>query len=627
MKGHVPRIALSGLTFTGKDKTPVGVSLQPNLNVLWGASNTGKSFTAKTIDFMLGGSRALPDITERDGYERAWLALTLPKSGPSTLVRALAGGAFELLSGHVLDFDPRNKERRKLAGKHNAARPDNVSQFLLGELSLAGQLIADDVYGHKRPLSFRDLVRYCLVDEASIQSETSPAESGQFVSPTEEHSVLKLLLTGQDDSAIETVVDRKTFTTKTNAKLEMLDELLKGIADELASDFPKADELQEQSTRLEETLAAVQQEVQAAQESIRGLLSEKSRLAKVTFQREQRRAEIQINFGRFEQLELVYASDIKRLEAIEEAGFVLTLSGDQPCPLCGASPEDQTHSHGMNDIKRARAAANFEIEKIRKQQGDLRLTIEALNSEGLQIEEELAVLGLELEETERDLGRLAPGADDSKRKLDDVLSVRDRVRKGLDLLMQQKSLVERREQLVSAKPASKADRPQLGVPSSVMHDFAQKVSEVLAEWQFPGRRHVSFDDGAYDMRIDGKHRKDNGKGVRAVTHSAFKVALLLFCQERGLPHPGFLLLDTPLLTYRDPIKGPLAADEQELSNTSLKEFFFEHLSKVSKGSQIIVVENVDLPSQIGALAHVETFTGDPSNDRFGLFPRNFTPRV
>jgi hypothetical protein len=84
---------------------------------------------------------------------------------------------------------------------------------------------------------------------------------------------------------------------------------------------------------------------------------------------------------------------------------------------------------------------------------------------------------------------------------------------------------------------------------------------------------VSFDEGTYDLRIDGKNRRDNGKGVRAITHAAFKVALLMFCRERGLPHPGLLVLDTPMLTYRDPLRsreGPLGADEQAIRNTSLK---------------------------------------------------------
>ncbi len=96
----------------------------------------------------------------------------------------------------------------------------------------------------------------------------------------------------------------------------------------------------------------------------------------------------------------------------------------------------------------------------------------------------------------------------------------------------------------------------------------------------------------------------------------------MFCRERKLPHPGFVVLDTPLLTYRDPIKtkSPLGDDEKELRNTSLKEHFFEHLSKVSAQGQIIVVENIDLPNNIRSLANVEIFTGDPNNGRAGLFP-------
>ncbi len=97
----------------------------------------------------------------------------------------------------------------------------------------------------------------------------------------------------------------------------------------------------------------------------------------------------------------------------------------------------------------------------------------------------------------------------------------------------------------------------------------------------------------------------------------------MFCRERGLPHPGFLVLDTPMLTYRDPLRskeGALEADEQAIRNTSLKGFFFEHLSKIADLGQVIVVENVDLPDGIERLAHLEVFTGDPTSGRAGLFP-------
>ena len=136
------------------------------------------------------------------------------------------------------------------------------------------------------------------------------------------------------------------------------------------------------------------------------------------------------------------------------------------------------------------------------------------------------------------------------------------------------------------------------MPANAVHDFAQTVSRVLTEWWFPGQRHVSFDEATYDLRIDGKPRRDNGKGVRAITHAAFKVALLMFCRERGLPHPGFLMLDTPLLTYRDPLDsaaGPLSADEQAIKSTSLKDYFFAHLSSLGALGQIIVVETWNCP--------------------------------
>ena len=128
----------------------------------------------------------------------------------------------------------------------------------------------------------------------------------------------------------------------------------------------------------------------------------------------------------------------------------------------------------------------------------------------------------------------------------------------------------------------------------------------------------------YDLIIDGKLRTDNGKGVRAVTHAAFKVALLLFCHDKGLPHPGFIVLDTPLLTYRDPMKNPklgeLSEDEKELAKTSLKQRFFEHLDSIRDLGQFIILENIDPPVDVENLAHVHLFYGMAGGGRNGLFP-------
>lgn len=613
---------IARLTFTGGSVETAALALHPGLNVLYGASNTGKSFTLKAIDFLLGGARPLPGIEEREGYERGWLSAALPKSGDVTLMRALVGSAFELHPGHVAAPGDDRSGVRELSAKHDHTNTDNVSQFLLDELGFVAKFIAVDVNGNKRSLSFRDLARFCLVDETAIQSETSPAESGQYQFATAERSVFKLLITGVDDSAIVPVLDKKSFRTATNAKLEVVDEMVGSVIDELTADYPDADQLPDQGRRLQATLDTVQSDVQAAQESIRERLARKRRLADGISEVQQRLTDIGINLERFEQLEAVYRSDIERLEAIEEAGFLLTVGGDKDCPLCGAPPEAQRHMHGLTDIERARDAAQAEIAKIRRQRVDLSATIAELQNETAERERQLGALDDLLRDVEAELNALAPAADAARRRLDEVLAVRDRVRRGLALLEQKRSLQTRRDKLAALKPATKADKPRLGIPGTTAYDFAQTVSTVLTEWQFPGNRHVAFDDATYDVRIDGKARRDNGKGVRAITHAAFKVALLIFCRERNLPHPGFLILDTPLLTYRDPLRssaGALSADEEALKSSSLKDHFFAHLSQIGALGQIVLIENVDLPSGIEGLAHVETFTGDPANGRRGLF--------
>ncbi|MER8993873.1 hypothetical protein [Mesorhizobium sp. M0145] len=622
MSSKRPWLTLNHLTFTGPDADQADLEFSPGLSVLYGASNTGKSFSVKALDFMLGASRELPNIAERMPYNRAWLGLDLPQSGSTTFMRALAGGSLEYHPGFVSDSPTDGTDIRQLSGRHDQTNTDNISQLLLEEIGLASCQIAVDANGKKRSLSFRDIVRFCIVDETAIQSEVSPALSGQHLSVTAERSVFKLLITGADDSAIVPVVDKKTFKSSTAGKLEVLDDMIVGIDDKLTADFPHSEQLAAQYALLEETYQNARREFDRAQESIRARLTAKRVHADSISRLETRRAEIHINFGRFEQLQDVYQSDIRRLEAIDEAGFLLSLGGDHDCPLCGATSENQKHAHSLDEIEKARGAAAAEIAKIRRQSVELETALADLNAEALEGEKELAAAYSNLAFVELGLAELAPTANTARRQLDETLPVRDKVREGLALIEQRQSLQKRRNELAGLKPASKSDKPNLSLSTNVAYEFAQTVGSVLEEWQFPGKRDVSFDETTFDLIIDGKHRRDNGKGVRAITHAAFKVALLLFCRDRQLPHPGFVVLDTPLLTYRDPIAskaGPLSADEQALSNTSLKDFFFEHLSKNGDTCQFMVIENVDLPSNIEALGKVETLTGDPSTGRVGLF--------
>jgi DNA repair ATPase RecN len=90
MKG----ILLRYLAYFGPDKSLAELSFAPGLNVICGASETGKSFIVETIDFMLGQEDPVRGIPERDGYDRIRLAIESTSLPPLTLDRSVEGGNF-----------------------------------------------------------------------------------------------------------------------------------------------------------------------------------------------------------------------------------------------------------------------------------------------------------------------------------------------------------------------------------------------------------------------------------------------------------------------------------------------------------------------------------------------------
>lgn len=616
-------LTIKHLVFTGPQVAPAQLKFDAGLNLLYGASNTGKSFTLKAIDFMLGGTKDLPEFHERDGYDKLWFGFTLEGVGDFTLSRSISGGSYELHSGLVSSL-VLGEKTQTLAHTLQTKSAKSLPQFLLEQLGFDGKKLAKNADGVTKPISFRDIAAISLVDEASIQSERSPIESsGQVVSRTRERSVFRLFLTGLDDSSISPVVDEKTFNTSKAVRIEVIEEMLKTVKDKL-SIYPDIDDLPSQYERLSTTLEKLQSEFDVVQVSIRKLVDEKQFLSTQIPRVGQRIEEIQVHLERFAQLEDVYRSDIERLSALEEAGFLLSLGGEKACALCGAPAEAQKHIQDIENIGLVQEAALVEVAKIENQRKDLKAAIDDLHHEAKKLESDYPLLDQRLDEVEQEINRLAPRANENRQTIREVMEARDHTKNGLTLLEQRNSYLAKLDEFNLLRKPSKDDKPNLKTPDSIAYQLCKIVSRVLKAWEFPGNCLVSFDENTYDLMIDGKLRVNNGKGVRAVTHAAFKVALLIFCREKGLPHPGFVVLDTPLLTYRDPMKNPkagdLTADEKIIAKSSLKQKFFEHLSSIKHLGQFIVLENIDPPEGIEKIASVQAFYGNTGSGRNGLFP-------
>lgn len=617
-------IRLRHLAFTGLNIEPAKLEFVDGLNIIYGASNTGKSFASEALLFVLGAVSKLPKTDEIKVYDAVWLGLTLGDQGEFTLYRPAKGGNLKLFPG-LITSHPTGKGE-VLSGKHSAKTTNSVSYRILETLGLQDRWIVRNASGEKEQLAFRVLAKFAVVGEEDIMSKRSPIYvSNSYTERTLDQNLFKLLLTGQDDATTVTVPTEPARMAAKAAKLELVDELLAQLDREL-DDFP-ADrtQVETQLAELEANGAMTTAKLQAVQAKLDDNAAERRTAVDRRHEFTARAAELDITLERFAKLQAVYKSDLDRLHSIEEGGSLLAAMAGRDCPVCGAPPSAHKHQHAAEEISIAHTAAAAEARKIEREQRELANVVGSLHAEALELANSIASLEGQIEEFDEHALGLRPTEASLRSSFENFNEHRAELGKQIDLHLRREKLASRRAEIDVA--STKSDRTPLpvGPESTVLFEFGETVKAVLTEWGFPDADKVQFDAKVNDIAVAGKVRDANGKGVRAVLHAAFNVAVAVHCINKGLPHPGFLLLDTPLLTYREPLKskhGDLSDDEKALKATSLAEKFYKHLASLENKLQVIVIENSDPPVAIQDLAYIELFTGVVGDGRYGLLARH-----
>lgn len=602
---------LARLTLTGPGVPPAEVRFGTGLNVVVGPSDTGKTFIAHCIDFVMGAGSTPKEIPEAVSYDSVELEL-VANDGNKTFVleRGLRGGDVRLRGGQEGD--------RVLAAKHQADNDDNVSSFFLGLSGLSGRKVRTNQQGTTRSLSFRDIARLIMVDEETVISAASPIFSGQYTARTAESSVFRLLLTGVDDSSVVAKENPKVAKGRQEGKAEVLDTLLERAREQIAETNIDGDPevLRGQLARLESLFEKASAELAIEQQSV-GALEERRRSAWALLRHVESRGDVLSELQtRFELLQDQYSSDLRRLEAISEAGIRLGQMKEERCPVCGAPAEhhDSDHQKPHATPDEVASACRAEAKKISRLLVDLRKTltdnaveVERLNAERSAKHAELEAAGGELRT------RLQPRLLEAVQKLRDSQTQRDAYRRALEL----HDWAEELEGLLEAGAPQKrgrAEGPSTTVGASEAEEFSKEVEALLRSWHFPNLDRVTFSEDDQDVVISGRRRGSHGKGVRAITRAAFNLALLRYCVRLSKPFPGFVLIDSPLVVYREPDtdEGGFPPD--------VKDAFYRSGAADFRDAQIIILENDDPPEDIDASANVITFTGT-DHDRSGFIPR------
>lgn len=602
---------ITHLTLTGTGVADATVGFGSGLNVISGPSDTGKTFIGECINYACGASAKPSEIPEAQRYESVVLGIKALSSGIQYSIQRSfrGGGALVSTSG---------QPDRILAEKHAPDNDDTISGFLLSLCGLDGRLVRTNSQGTTRQLSFRDLAHLVIVDEEEIIRKHSPVRSRGLFLKTVEDSVFRLLLSGVDDASVIASPAKTIVAAETKGKLELLN-LLVGQAsaslEEIApgkSQTELAEQLRRIDANINETLGVVNMEQQGASKLEEGRRAVWRRLT----ENQSRLAVLSELLERFTLLKAQYVSDLRRLESIAEAGVRLGQMEEMRCLVCGAEAKYHTTvnpDHAVSPSTVANACA-AEASRLQLLVSDLDQTI-AQNVKNLgKLTEDVTVQRREVQAAERELARyFKPRLNEALKRLQEARNLQASVRRALDLHSRIDNLNTLRAQFDNTALASPASEFVAAAGSSLTEEFALKVEELLRAWQFPGLQRVTFSDADQDLLISGRKRSDHGKGIRAITHAAFTIGLMYYCSDKKMPHPGVVIIDSPMVVYREPDK------DEEKFTAAFKDLAYAFLASQQDRGQIIILENEDPPDVLPDSPTIIRFTGG-SHGRRGFIP-------
>lgn len=300
---------------------------------------------------------------------------------------------------------------------------------------------------------------------------------------------------------------------------------------------------------------------------------------------------------------------------IKEAGGLLGYFDLGECPFCGAQPQAQAANHAEHEATAIAESVRSESQKTEALRLDLQTTLAELAQDQDRANSRIAeIVGMK-----DDLSMSIEGLDSSlqpaRADLAGLLGKRSELERQVGLWDQISDLESLRGSVSQETPEA-ASGATLAVSNRVKMEFSDALNRIRQAWQVPGASNSHFEMGRNpDIYIDGRLRADRGKGIRSILHAGFAVGLSEFCAERSLPHPGFVVLDTPVLTYRDSEETP---DSDEFLSQSVADAFHVYLSEDHSG-QVVVLENQTPPDVSGEGCSVVYFTGSTATGRPGFY--------
>jgi rRNA maturation endonuclease Nob1 len=257
-----------------------------------------------------------------------------------------------------------------------------------------------------------------------------------------------------------------------------------------------------------------------------------------------------------------------------------------------------------------------EINKIKVLLTDLLDSVEAIKKEKNQVEEILNILDSKIFDIdlklEKEVGfklqQILDQINSANEKKSYIIGIKLKEAQNLKYIAQKEKL----ENVLSAAKEGNEFEP---LSTANMTVLSKTLEKILKEIKYPDLTAVSYSEENSDFVISGEDRALFGKGYRAIVYASFIVAIqhLLFDKPYSI---GIPVIDSPLVTYK---KADIS--EEDLIPVDLAQDYYRYIAKDKLLNQIIIIENVEPPSDILDEIYHVSFTRSDTIGRYGFFPK------
>ncbi|MDD7465126.1 MAG: hypothetical protein PUK59_02665 [Actinomycetaceae bacterium] len=599
---------IESIRFDGDNVDASVIRFSPGFNIIHGPSDTGKTYLAKAIKYMLAGSTA--PFGKETGYDRITMVLQ-GVSGKVTLKRGL---------GSTLTYVVADRDYGIPAGEYEQAPTDGnddhftISDVLLRMIGLnEPRSILTNRYGSKEKLSWRTFSKTLHRSENRITSEESIFTSAKYATL----SAFLTLFYDYDLSTYREGISPADIATRKRVLVPFInDDIEKAEArrDALVNETREfegrsvRDEIDELGTRME-SLTHDQAERLSKIADLNRLIS--------NLEHEQTRLEFAI--AKYNDLASVYVAKIKRLTFDDDANdHAEYLRPEETCAFCGS----KIHVNELPDYSEAIASdtAN-EVSNLQ----ELQRVQEQLSSRTIAVQQHLSEAKQELAALQTDLANeLTPAIKELSQAIRELRQVEE---KRAEIEMLNAKIGEWGSQIgdISTEEPTELNYELEGFfPREFFSSMTKYLREILTEVHYEKAKSATFDEDDFDIVVAGKRKKSHGKGYRAFFNTIVGLALRHYISERALYKPTIMLFDTPTLGLEHQKSGDdliTRKDENGRPVTGLLRNLFDYMIDTADQGQLIILNNTDVtpPSDFDGAGAMELVFGDGDDaDQPGL---------